>query len=189
MVGSGVLKHPQDIRCDRQESADRCCFCYDHRLPSRPRDLLGLPRRNTPRWAFDTQWTTYIPSSLINSIAVKVIPQIPFDSFSLCIYSLPRKIEISYAVISLLYGMAFQNRPCFHMVTPTPFLEDLLAFLVILRLPGRWTIQRFGVPGLLGTIRRDATKYFLVIFTAQLVLVITILFARVSSTVHFGNYN
>lgn len=75
------------------------------------------------------------------------------------------------------------------MVTLIPFLKDLLAFFVILRLPGRWTIRRFGVPGLLGTIIRDSTKYFLVIFTAHFVLVMTILFARVSSTMHFWNYN
>jgi len=67
------------------------------------------------------------------------------------------------------------------MVTPTPFSEDLLAFLVIVRLAGRWTIQWFGIPGILGTILRDATKYFLVIFTSHLILAATIIFARVSS--------
>ena len=67
------------------------------------------------------------------------------------------------------------------------FLEDLLAFLVILHTAGWWKIRRFGIPGLVGTILRDATKYFLVIFTSHFVLVMTLLFTRVSLMVHFAN--
>jgi len=67
-------------------------------------------------------------------------------------------------------------------VTPTPFLKDLLAFLVILYVAGRRTLGQFGIPGLLGTILRDSTKYFLVIFTAHLVITLTILLARVGLT-------
>ena len=48
-------------------------------------------------------------------------------------------------------------------------------------------MQRFSIPGLVGTILRDATKYFLVIFTAHFVLAMTLLLARVSSTVYFAN--
>jgi len=70
-----------------------------------------------------------------------------------------------------------------------PFLEDLLAFLIILHLAARWTTRRFGIPGLLGTILRDATKYFLVIFTAHFVFVMTLLFARVSSVMGFANHD
>jgi len=68
-----------------------------------------------------------------------------------------------------------------------PFLEDLLAFLIILHLASRWTIRRFDIPGLLGTILRDATKYFLVIFTAHFVFVMTLIFARVSSIMYIAN--
>lgn len=67
--------------------------------------------------------------------------------------------------------------------------EDLVAFIIVLHLAGQWTIQRFGIPGLLGTILRDATKYFIAIFTAHFVLAMTLLFARVSSTVYFVSYN
>jgi len=52
------------------------------------------------------------------------------------------------------------------------FLKDLLVFLIILHLAGRWT-WRFDVSGLLGTILRDATIYFLVIFMAHFVFVMT----------------
>ena len=67
------------------------------------------------------------------------------------------------------------------MATPTLSLADLLAFLIILHLASRSTARKFGLPGLLGTIVRDATKYFLVIFTAHFVLVMTLLFAPVGN--------
>jgi len=86
------------------------------------------------------------------------VPQIPFDSFKLCILSRYRGGEIAYPVISLAY--------------------DLLAFLTILRQAGRSTVRRFGMPGLLGTIVRDTTKYFFVIFTAHFVLTMTLLLGR-----------
>lgn len=68
-----------------------------------------------------------------------------------------------------------------------PVLEDLLSFIITLHLAGRWRIRRFGIPSLIGTILRDATKYFVVIFTAHFVLTMTLLFARVSSKAHFAN--
>ena len=68
------------------------------------------------------------------------------------------------------------------MVRPNPLLEDFLAFSVIAYLSGRSAIPQFGIPGLLGTIARDATKYFLVIFTSHFIFTMTILFARVSLT-------
>ena len=92
-------------------------------------------------------------------------------------------------VISLVYGEPLPEFPYLHTVEPVPFLEDLLAFFAILRLPGRWAIRRFDVPGLLGTILRDARKYFLVIFTAHFVLAMTLLFARVSSTTYSANHD
>jgi len=75
------------------------------------------------------------------------------------------------------------------VIQSTPFLEDLLAFFIILHLAGRWTVRWSGIPGLLGTILRDATKYFLVIFTAHFVLAMTLLFARVSLAMYFANRN
>ena len=66
-------------------------------------------------------------------------------------------------------------------------MEDLLAFLIILYLAGRSTIRQLGIPTLLDTIARDAAKYFFVIFTAHFVLLMTLLFARVSSAAVFAN--
>ena len=48
----------------------------------------------------------------------------------------------------------------------------------------RW----LGLPSLLHTIVKDATKYFLVIFTAHFVLAMTLLFARVSSATGFAGF-
>lgn len=44
-------------------------------------------------------------------------------------------------------------------------------------------VRGLRVPNLLGIVAEDATRYFLVIFTAHLVLEMTILFGRVSITV------
>ena len=116
-------------------------------------------------------------------ITAGVIPPIPFDGFKLCAFSRHRKTEVAYTAISLGYGKLFLTY--LQMITPTAFWEDLLAFLIILYLAGRW-FRQFGLLGLLGTILRDATKYFLVIFTAHLVLTSTLLFARVSPTIYLA---
>jgi len=113
------------------------------------------------------------------------MPSIPVDSFRICIIPRHRKNEIAYTVVSLGYGKVFP-------IELIPFLnahslEDLLVFLVILHMAGLWKIRRFGIPGLMGTILRDATKYFLVIFTSHFVLVMTLIFARVSSMHYFAN--
>jgi len=67
-------------------------------------------------------------------------------------------------------------------------LKDLLVFLIILHIAGRWA-RRFDVSGLLGTILRDATIYFLVIFTAHFVFVMTLVLARVSSAMCFTSHD
>ena len=98
-------------------------------------------------------------------------------------------MELIYTAISLVYGRMSQDLPFFRAVTLTPFSEDLLAFLVILHLSGWQAIRRFGVPGILGTILKDATIYFFVIFTAHFVLAMTLLFARVSPATRFTNHD
>ena len=125
----------------------------------------------------------------MNPIIVEAVLPIPFDAFWVCVYSRRRKLEISYVVISLVYGRPFPTLPCFYAVMLTVFLEDLFAFFAILRLPGRWAVRRFGLPGLLGTILKDATKYFLVIFTAHLTLAMTLLFAKVGLTMYIAIHN
>ena len=66
-------------------------------------------------------------------------------------------------------------------------MKDFVAFLIIVYLAGRSTFRQLGIPTILDTIARDATKYFLVIFTAHFVLVMTLLIARVTSATVFVN--
>ena len=56
---------------------------------------------------------------------------------------------------------------------------DFLAFSVIVYLVVRSNVNKVPIPSLLETIARDATYYFLVIFTSQLVLMAFLLFASV----------
>ena len=57
--------------------------------------------------------------------------------------------------------------------------SDVLAFSLIVYLVVRSNINKVPVPGLLRIIARDATYYFLVIFTSHLVLVLFLAFASV----------
>lgn len=57
---------------------------------------------------------------------------------------------------------------------------DSLAFLLIILLAKTSTTSGSRVPGVLGIIVEDATRYFLVIFTSHFVLVMTLNLARVS---------
>jgi len=79
-------------------------------------------------------------------------PPIPLDTFQLCIFQRWRPGETASTVLSLVY--------------------DSLAFFIIVfsskrRDPGR----AYGVPNLLDRIVKDATMYFLVIFTSHLLLI------------------
>ena len=56
---------------------------------------------------------------------------------------------------------------------------DLLAFLLVVYLVSRSNVHRIAVPSLLRIIAKDATYYFLVIFTSHLALELTLSLARV----------
>ena len=56
---------------------------------------------------------------------------------------------------------------------------DSLAFSVIVYLVVRSNVDKVPIPRLLRTIARDATTYFLVIFTSHFVLVMFLVFANV----------
>jgi len=72
-------------------------------------------------------------------------------------------------------GDAYSSRP-----------TDFLAFSVIVYLVVRSNLYRVPIPSLLKTIARDATYYFLFIFTSHLVLVMFMAFAsvRISSVLY-----
>ena len=81
-----------------------------------------------------------------------------------------------------------QNLAYFRTVTLIPPLEDSLVFTIMLVLARRsW--RQFGLPSLLHTLVRDATIYFLVIFSAHFILTMTILFGRVGSTTYLVNHS
>ena len=67
----------------------------------------------------------------------------------------------------------------FHLagVTHPNYAADILAFSLIVYLAVQW--NQFQMPSLFRTIVRDATIYFLVIFTSHLVLELTLIFGRV----------
>ena len=89
-------------------------------------------------------------------------------------------------MISLGYGEMFTNLPCFPKWShQLPLSEDFLLFSVMVYIAGRSAFRQYGVPGLLGTILRDATVYFFMIFSANFVIAMTLLFTRVSSTTYF----
>ena len=63
--------------------------------------------------------------------------------------------------------------------TRSDYPADLLAFSVIVYLVVRSNISNFPIPTLLKTIARDATYYFLLIFTSHVIFVLVLLFAKV----------
>ena len=62
--------------------------------------------------------------------------------------------------------------------------SDVLAFSLIVYLVVRSNINKVPVPGLLRIIARDATYYFMVIFTSHLVLVLFLAFASVRISIY-----
>ena len=60
-------------------------------------------------------------------------------------------------------------------------LADVLAFSVIIYLVVRSNVNKIPIPSIFKTIARDATYYFLVIFTSHLVLVMFLAFTSVST--------
>jgi len=77
-----------------------------------------------------------------------------------CVFDRHRTVEVVYTGISLGY--------------------DLLAFIVAVYLASRSRLRGFGFSSIMENLVRDATKYFLLVFTSHLVLAMTLLFARPS---------
>ena len=113
-----------------------------------------------------------------NVSALPILP-IPLPIYMMCVFVGPWFVDIAHPAISLVYG----TNHFFLFIPETPTLivapSDLLAFVVIVRLVVRSNVNKVPIPGLLRTMARDATYYFLVIFTSHLVLVVFLLFANV----------
>jgi len=81
-------------------------------------------------------------------------PEIPLDSYRMCIFIRHRHLEIVYTSISLIY--------------------EFLAFSLLVYLVGSSKKQGLEVPRILRNIVKDAMWYFLVIFTSHLGQIITL---------------
>ena len=118
-------------------------------------------------------------------------PDINLDIFKVC---LPRRWppgEIAFSSIPVVFGtpspLEFQHNSTSgvltHFTSRTPLLCDAIdvsAFLMIF-FAARGRMAAFpGIPNILGTVLRDATIYFLLIFVLQFVLLMFLLFAPVS---------
>jgi len=113
---------------------------------------------------------------------VIVIPDIPLDAYRACLFNTKAKYETIYTAFSLFYGTFFHMSAVLLPCVLTQSL-DVVAFLVIIRSPVR-NVGRLS--SLVRTIIRDATVYFLVIFTSHTILTFFVLFARVSIDLYKG---
>ena len=100
----------------------------------------------------------------------------------MCTFKGKLPVQIGFITLALAYGMEFLLLLIDHLgVTRSNHLTDLLAFSVIVSVVVRSTVRGVPIPSILRIITRDATYYFLVIFTSHLLLVIFLAFARVST--------
>ena len=110
------------------------------------------------------------------------LPDLPLDVFKLCSFNRWRPGEIINTALSLVYGVFYSSSLCIPTAaTNHLFVKDAVAFSIILySMKWRGRTRAHGVPSLLDKIVRDATMYFVVIFTSHLLLVFFEFFAPVS---------
>lgn len=95
---------------------------------------------------------------LVAGAQANVPPPIHLMAYHFCIFGGYRKMEIAYVAISLFY--------------------DIVAFSVVVFFTRSEARKGPGMTRIVRTIVRDATLYFLVIFTSHVVLVLNMLLAR-----------
>jgi len=106
---------------------------------------------------------------------------IPLPIYAICTLAGQFSVITAFITTSLAYGTelfsSFIDHPGgIHSYHPA----DFLAFSVIVYLVVRSNVTKMPIPSLLKTIVRDATCYFLVIFTSHFVFVMFLFFASVS---------
>ena len=112
-----------------------------------------------------------------------VYPGIPFDENRVCNYQAWKTGEVTYFVLSFVYGMFFLSSTA-HILTSDPFsVKDTMALLIMVysakRRDGGATLAG-GVPRLLDKVLQDATTYFLALSTGHLLLLFSEVFLPVS---------
>jgi len=91
--------------------------------------------------------------------------------------------EIGFIAMTLAYGAEILVSFIDHWGDArSDHLPDLLAFSVVVYLVVQSGVKKVPLPNILKTIARDATHYFLVIFTSHIVLVMFLAFASVSTS-------
>ena len=101
----------------------------------------------------------------------------------MCIFVGQLSGEIGFIAMSLVYGtellMSFIGDLEDARSDHSP---DLLTFLVIIYFAVQSSVRNIPIPSILKTIMRDATYYFLVIFTSHIVVIMFLTFAEVSTS-------
>ena len=113
------------------------------------------------------------------SFSAVPIPSVPLPVYMACIFVWQLSMGLAFIIMSLAYG----TEPLLPFVQKTRYpdhLPDVLAFSVIVFLVVRSNVTKVPLPGILKTIARDATCYFLIIFTSHFVTAMFFLFAGVS---------
>jgi len=113
--------------------------------------------------------------------ALQILP-IPLPGYIVCTFNAKVPLQIGFIAMSLAYGTEFLLLLDHREDTRSDHLPDLLAFSVIICIVVRSGMRGVPIPSIFKTITRDAVYYFLVIFTAHLLLVIFLALARVSTT-------
>ena len=100
----------------------------------------------------------------------------------MCTFVGQLSMEIAFTTVVLGYGtellLPFTDHPG---ETRSDHPQDLLAFSVIVYLVVRFNATEAPIHSLSNIIIQDATCYFLVMFTSHLVVVMSLLFASVST--------
>ena len=113
-----------------------------------------------------------------------VFLHLPFVEYQICVFQLWKTLEVTYLVLSLVYGTFFLLSTA-HPPGSNPLLvKDSLALLVIVYYPKHHDggLSRVGsVPSLLDKIRQDATIYFLILSTGHIIFLFFELLAPVSN--------
>ncbi|KAF9789645.1 hypothetical protein BJ322DRAFT_1105503 [Thelephora terrestris] len=110
-------------------------------------------------WSALTQHIDLLRHGDTRAVALPVL-QIPLDAYRVCVFTRHRPIEITCIGISLFY--------------------EFLTFSLIIFLAATSKTPGIKVPRIMGVIVKDATWYFLVIFTSHFVLMLTLTLGRES---------
>ena len=113
-----------------------------------------------------------------------VFLNLPFDEYQTCIFQLGKTLEVTYLVLSLVYGTFFLLSTAPPPGSNPLLIKDSLALLIIVYYPKHRDggLSRVGgVPSLLDKIRQDATIYFLILSTGHAIFLFFELFAPVGN--------